>query len=376
VVAKIPILDLTRQYAAIKGEIDRAVLDVLAAGVYINGPNVRALEDEIADYVGTQHAVALNSGTDALHLALRALGIGPGDEVITTPFTFVATTEAIGMVGATPVFADIDPRTFNLDPRSIERAVTPRTRAILPVHLYGLMSGMDEVLAIAGRHGLPVVEDCAQAIGAHWDGRPAGSLGTIGCFSFFPSKNLGAYGDGGMLVTGDARIAARVRSLRAHGGAVKYHHDELGVNSRLDEIQAAILRVKLRRLDEWIDARRAIAARYTTSLGELSQLETPYAPSRHVFHQYTVRVRERDAVARALERSGIQTMVYYPVPLHLQAVHASLGYGAGDFPQSERAANEVLSLPMFPELEDVEVDRAIAELRAVVESPVALGDRV
>jgi dTDP-4-amino-4,6-dideoxygalactose transaminase len=373
VVANIPILDLTRQYKTIKPQIDRAVLDVLAAGVYINGSNVRALEDEIARYAGTQHAVALNSGTDALHLALRALDIGPGDEVITTPFTFVATTEAIGMVGATPVFADIDPRTFNLDPSSIERAVTPRTRAILPVHLYGLMSGMDEVLAIAARHGLAVVEDCAQAIGAHWDGRPAGSAGTIGCFSFFPSKNLGAYGDGGMLVTGDAEIAARVRRLRAHGAAVKYHHDELGVNSRLDEIQAAILRVKLQHLDEWIESRRAVAARYTTSLSHLSAVETPSSPagSRHVYHQYTVRVGERDEVARALERGGIQTMIYYPVPLHLQAVHASLGYGTGDFPQAEAAASDVLSLPMFPELEDVEIDRTIAELDSAVRSPVS-----
>ncbi len=371
--ANIPILDLTRQYRAIKDEIDRAVLDVLAAGVYINGPNVRALEDEIARYAGTQHAVALNSGTDALHLALRALDIGPGDEVITTPFTFVATTEAIGMVGATPVFADIDPRTFNLDPSSIERAVTPRTRAILPVHLYGLMSGMDEVLAIAGRHGLPVVEDCAQAIGAQWEGRPAGSIGTIGCFSFFPSKNLGAYGDGGMLVTDDAEIAAHVKRLRAHGAAVKYYHDELGVNSRLDEIQAAILRVKLRHLDEWIDARRASAARYSSSLNKLSGVETPSAPasSRHVYHQYTVRVGEREEVARALEQRGIQTMIYYPVPLHLQAVHASLGYGMGDFPEAETAAIEVLSLPMFPELEDAEVDRTIEALESAILSPVS-----
>ncbi len=372
--ANIPILDLTRQYRSIKREIDRAVLDVLAAGVYINGSNVRALEEEIARYAGTRYAVGLNSGTDALHLALRALDIGPGDEVITTPFTFVATTEAIGMVGATPVFADIDPLTFNVDPSSIERVVTRRTRAILPVHLYGLMSGMDELLAVAARHGLPVVEDCAQAIGAQWDGRPAGSAGTIGCFSFFPSKNLGAYGDGGMLVTSDADIAARVKRLRAHGAAVKYHHDELGVNSRLDEIQAAILRVKLQHLDEWIDARRAVAARYTTSLGGLAAVETPSSPSpsRHAYHQYTVRVGERDAVARALERGGIQTMIYYPVPLHLQAVHASLGYGAGDFPESELAASEVLSLPMFPELEDVEIDRTIAELEAAVRSPVPL----
>ncbi len=351
----IPILDLTRQYRFLKRELDEAIADVLASGQYINGPNVVAFETEMARYIGTEHAVALNSGTDALHLALRALDIGPGDEVITTPFTFVATTEAIGMVGATPVFVDIDPLTYNLDPAEIAAAISPRTRAILPVHLYGLPAAMDEIMVIAGRHHLAVVEDCAQAIGARIDHRRVGSIGTIGAFSFFPSKNLGAYGDGGMVTTSDAGLAMRIRALRSHGGQVKYHHDELGVNSRLDEIQAAILRVKLPYLDEWITGRRANAACYNVALDALESVDTPYEPAntQHVYHQYTVRVHaDRDHIAARLRDRGIQTMVYYPIPLHLQKVHGELGYGFGDFPQAERAASEVLSLPMYPELDD------------------------
>jgi dTDP-4-amino-4,6-dideoxygalactose transaminase len=368
----IPILDLKRQYAAIREEMDAAVLGVLAAGAYINGPNVQAFETELAAYCGTAYAVALNSGTDALHLALRALGIGPGDEVITTPFTFVATKEAIGMAGATPVFVDIDPRTLNLDPAAVEAAITPRTRAILPVHLYGLPAAMDEILDIARRHGLDVVEDCAQAIGASWNGRPAGSLGTIGCFSFFPSKNLGVYGDGGAIVTNDADLAGHVRRLAAHGAAVKYYHDELGVNSRLDEIQAAILRVKLRYLDGWIERRRAIAAHYTTAIETMSPVGLTVTPprARHAYHQFTIRVAERQAVAHALTERGIQTMVYYPVPLHLQRVHAALRLGPGSFPRAERAAQEVLSLPMFPELQTEETDRVLQTLEAALATPI------
>jgi dTDP-4-amino-4,6-dideoxygalactose transaminase len=369
----IPILDLKRQYAAIREEMDAAVLGVLAAGAYINGPNVQAFEKELAAYCGTAHAVALNSGTDALHLALRALGIGAGDEVITTPFTFVATTEAIGMVGATPVFVDIDPNTLNLDPAAIEAAITPRTRAVLPVHLYGLPAAMDEILNITRRHSLFVVEDCAQAIGASWNGRPAGSMGNVGCLSFFPSKNLGAYGDGGAIVTDDAELAAHVRRLRAHGAAVKYYHDELGVNSRLDELQAAVLRVKLRYLDGWIERRREVAGRYTSRLEKLSPIGLTTTPpeARHAYHQFTIRVAERDAIAQALSGCGIQTMVYYPVPLHLQGVHANLGLGPGSFPHAERAAQEVLSLPMFPELQTDEIDRVLEAVENVV-TPVAV----
>lgn len=347
----IPILDLKEQYASLREQMLRAVNAVFESGVYINGPNVKALEGEIASYLGSPYAIGLNSGTDALHLALRALDIGPGDEVITTPFTFVATTEAIGIVGATPVFVDIDPRTYNIDTAQIEAAITPRTRAILPIHLYGCPAPMDEIMAIAKRHGLAVIEDCAQAIGATLNGRFAGTFGTFGAFSFFPTKNLGAYGDAGMLVTADAALAERVRSLRAHGGRVKYYHEELGVNSRLDEVQAAILRVKFPHLEAWIEKRRAAAGRYTAALAA-SAMQVPVEPveARHVYHQYTIRVQERDRVQQELQNAGVQTMIYYPVPLHLQKVHAGLGLREGSFPESERAAREVLSIPMFPEL--------------------------
>lgn len=347
----IPICDLKEQYRTLREQMLRAVDEVCSSGHFINGPNVKALEAEVAAYVGAPHAVALNSGTDALHLALRALDIGPGDEVITTPFTFVATTEAIGIVGATPVFVDIDPRTYNLNTQQIEAAITPRTRAILPVHLYGYPAPMDEIMAIAQRHHLAVVEDCAQSIGATIGGRFTGTFGHFGCYSFFPSKNLGAYGDGGMLVTSDQALADRARSLRGHGGRVKYYHEELGVNSRLDEIQAAILRVKMPYLEAWIGNRRSAAGRYTAAFAG-SDLQVPVEPAdaRHVYHQYTLRVPERDRVQQDMKAAGVESMVYYPVPLHLQQVHAKLGHREGAFPESERAAREVLSIPMYPEL--------------------------
>lgn len=369
----IPILDLTAQYAQLKTSIDAAVSEVFAGGHYINGPNVAALEKEIAAYTGAAHAVGLNSGTDALHLALRALRIGPGDEVITVPFTFVATTEAIGIVGATPVFVDIDPRTYCMDPALVEAAITPRTRAIMPVHLYGQPADMDPILEIAQRHNLAVIEDCAQSIGADYGGHRTGALGTFGCFSFFPTKNLGAYGDGGMIVTNDAQLAQRVRALRAHGGRVKYHHEELGVNSRLDEVQAAILRVKLPHLEAWIAARRAVASRYDEALGALGvTVPARVENTRHVYHQYTIRVQDRDRVARALLERGVQSMVYYPVPLHLQEVHRPLGYLPGAFPHSERAAQEVLSLPMYPELDALVQDRVVDALRSALEPLAAV----
>lgn len=364
----IPILDLIRQHRQLRPELERAFGEVLDAGAFINGPNVKALEEEVASYIGVPDAVGLNSGTDALHLALRALDIGPGDEVITTPFTFIATTEAIGMVGATPVFVDIDPATFNIDPAAIEAAITPRTKAIIPVHLYGLPAPMDEINAVAAKHHLAVVEDCAQSIGSTLNGVRTGALGTIGAFSFFPSKNLGACGDGGMIVTADEQLAERVRRLRAHGAAVKYYHDELGVNSRLDELQAAILRVKLPHLEKWIERRRTIAAWYTVELGRLSGIGLPLSPQqqnvRHVYHQFTIRVLDdqRDRVARDLREAGVQTMVYYPVPLHLQSVHANMHLGEGAFPHAERAAREALSLPMFPELRDTEIDHVVSSL--------------
>lgn len=349
----------------------RAVSDVFENGAFINGPNVKALEKEIAQYLGSEHGIGLNSGTDALHLALRALDIGPGDEVITTPFTFVATTEAIGIVGAKPVFVDIDPQTYNIDPAAIEAAITPRTRAILPVHLYGHPAPMDEIMAIAKKHNLAVVEDCAQAIGTKYKGTFVGTIGTFGCFSFFPSKNLGAYGDGGMLVTNDTALADRSRALRAHGGRVKYYHEELGVNSRLDEVQAAILRVKLPHLNEWIENRRKVAARYIDAFSELG-IQLPLDPSygTHAYHQFTIRVPDRDAFQKALQEAGVQTMVYYPVPLHLQQVHAMYGQGEGTFPHSEKAANEVISLPMFPELKPEVQDQVIAAVKSVIKEKV------
>lgn len=378
----IPMLDLSAQYQSLKAEIDAAMQEVAASGYYILGPNVKALEAAVAAYCDCRYGIGVANGTDALHLALRALRVGPGDEVITTPFTFVATTEAIGLVGATPVFVDIDPETFNLDVRQIERAITPRTKAILPVHLYGQPCDMDLILEIARERGLWVVEDCAQAIGATYKGRKVGSFGDAGALSFFPSKNLGCFGDGGMVVTNRAEVAERVEMLRRHGGRVKYHHTELGLNSRLDELQAAILRVKLPHLEEWIAARRRIAARYNAALAEVAGIERPRElgspdpamPSpvaRCVYHQYTVRVKERDAVRERLRAAGIGTMAYYPVPLHRQAVHAALGYSPGAFPEAERAAAECLSLPIFPELTPQQQDRAIASLIAAV-SPEAL----
>ncbi|HEY1654277.1 MAG TPA: DegT/DnrJ/EryC1/StrS family aminotransferase [Candidatus Tumulicola sp.] len=364
----LPVLDLRRQYAELAGEIARAVTGVFESGVFINGRNVAEFEREFAGYVGTEFAVGLNSGTDALHLALRALDIGPGDDVVTTPFTFAATAEAIGMVGARPVFADIDPRTYALDPRAAEAAITPRTKAILPVHLYGLPADMGALAEVAARRGLALVEDCAQSVGAKFDGRMTGSFGQIGCFSFFPSKNLGAYGDGGMLVTSDPAIAKRVRSLRAHGAAKKYYHEELGVNSRLDELQAAILRVKLPHLERWNRARRAAAHRYDGLLAGIAGLDLPVVPDGRecVYHQYTVAVEDRDRVRADAKARGVETMVYYPVPLHLQLVAKDLGIERGAFPIAEAAADRVLSLPMFPELRPDEIARAAAALTASI----------
>lgn len=363
----IPILDLKAQYATLKPEIDAAIARVLAGGVFIMGPNVEAFEEELASYLGARHAIALNSGTDALHLALRALDIGPGDEVITSPFTFVATTEAIGIVGATPVFVDIDPATFNLDASLIDAAVTSHTRAILPIHLYGAPANLEQIQLVARKHKLAIVEDCAQAIGAEIGGRKVGTIGDIGCFSFFPTKNLGAYGDGGLVTTNNDRLAERLKALRVHGGRRKYYHDELGINSRLDEIQAAILRVKLPHLDSWIESRRRIAAHYTRAFAGDVDIVTPVEPTgcSHVYHQYTIRVSERDQVRQTLGQAGVQTMVYYPVPLHLQAVHKS-SLAPPQFPYSERAALEVLSLPMYPELTGSAQESVIDEVKAAV----------
>jgi dTDP-4-amino-4,6-dideoxygalactose transaminase len=364
----IPILDLKTQYQSIKDEIDAAVLDVMASGYFVLGPNVKALEAELAEYVGCRYGVGVASGTDALRLSLAALDIGPGDEVITTPFTFVATANTISHAGARPVFVDIEPRTFNIAPAAIEAAITERTKAIMPVHLYGQPAEMEAIMEIAQRHGLHVIEDCAQAIGAEENGRRVGTFGDVACFSFYPTKNLGAYGDGGMVTTDDPEIAERVDLLRRQGGKTRYYHEVLGFNSRLDEIQAALLRVKLQHLDDWQAKRRRIAARYEELLGDLDVVTPFVRPGvTHVYHQYTIRVSNRDELHESLKDRGVSTMIYYPLPLHLQKMYDDLGYTEGSLPVSEQAGHEVLSLPMYPELTDEQIQsvaEAIAALMA------------
>lgn len=348
----IPILDLKRQYKQIGKEIEKEVIEVLRSGSYILGKHNKELEAELAKYIDVKHAVALNSGTDALHLALRALDIGEGDEVITVAFTFVATTEAIGIVGAKPVFVDIDPDTFNIDVKKIENAITPKTKAILPVHLYGQPCDMDVILDIAKKYDLYVIEDCCQAIGATFKGKMVGSFGDVGCFSFFPTKNLGAMGDGGLLTTNSQLINDRVIALRNHGGAVRYYHDEIGVNSRLDEIQAAIIRIKFKHIDEWNKKRRENAYKYNELFAGCADIQTPKELDNTycVYHQYTVKIPNRDEVHKMLQEEGIGAMLYYPVPLHLQNVHKHLGVGEGSLPITEENTKLVISLPMFPEL--------------------------
>lgn len=352
--ANIPPFDATAQYQAIRVEIENKVCAAMAAGRYIMGPQVKEFEAQFARYLDCEYVVSCNSGTDALHLALRALQIGPGDEVITIPFTFVATTEAIGMVGATPVFVDVDASTYNIDINLIEASITERTKAILPVHLYGSPCNMTEIVAIARKYNLKVIEDCAQATGATWAGKKVGTIGDVGCFSFFPTKNLGCFGDGGAIATSDPEMAERVEYLRRHGGKVKYQHSELGLNSRLDTLQATILLVKLPYLDRWNAARAAIADYYLSQLFEVEGIVLPHQVlgGESVWNQFTIRVLngQRDRVQQFLKDKGIGTMVYYPIPLHLQRVHANLGYSLGDLPICEQLSHEVLSLPMFPEL--------------------------
>jgi dTDP-4-amino-4,6-dideoxygalactose transaminase len=360
----IPILDPRPQIEAHWAELNAAIQKVLRSGSFILGPEEQAFEREAADYLGARHAVGLNSGTDALVIALRALGLGPGDEVITTPFTFFATVEAISQVGATPVLADIEADSFNLDPDSVLRAITPRTRAILPVHLFGRPCDLDRLGALARTHGLHLVEDCAQAFGAGWKGRKAGGFGAFGCFSFFPTKNLGACGDAGMLTTDDDALADRARMLRAHGSRVKYHNEAVGCNSRLDELQAAMLRIKLPHLDRWNAQRRAVAASYRDALAGLAGLVLPELVDGHVFHQFTVRVQDgrRDQVQAALAEAGIQTMVYYPVLVHRMQLYLET-HAATRCPVAEQAAAEVLSLPIWPEFQAVPT--VAAALRAL-----------
>lgn len=346
-------VDVVGQYAKIKSEINETVLRVLESGQYILGKEVTGFEDEIARYLNVRYAIGCASGTDALLVAMMSLGIGPGDEVVTTPFTFVATTEMIVLLGARPVYVDIDPATFNLDPAKLESAITSKTKAIIPVHLYGQSVDMDPLLEVANRKGIPVIEDMCQAIGAKYKGRNVGAIGTVGCISFFPSKNLGACGDAGMVVTNDAALAEKLRMIVVHGSRTRYKHEVLGVNSRLDALQAALLRVKLRHLDRWIDARRNAASAYDKLFaGSDVAIPVRAAYGTHVFHQYTVRLRNRDHVADALQQKKIPHAIYYPIPLHRQEAYDFLDGSSLRLPVTEQASKEVLSLPMHTELDD------------------------
>jgi dTDP-4-amino-4,6-dideoxygalactose transaminase len=369
----IPIVDLKAQYRTIKDEADTAIRRVLQEGQFILGPDVQSFEEEIADYCGTKYAVGVASGTDALKLALLACGTSTGDEVITTPFTFVATVETIVQCGAVPVFADIDPRTYNLDVDKIEAKITPRTRVILPVHLYGQAADMEPIMELARRYNLRVIEDCAQALGAKYKSSQIGSIGDAGCLSFFPSKNLGAYGDGGMVVTNESGIAETVDLLRKHGASTSYYYLLPGFNSRLDTLQAAILKVKLKRLAIWNELRRDKAALYEQLLKGIDGIEPPFVAEfgQPSFNYYTIRIKDprlsRNKLREYLKSKGIHTMVYYPLSLHLQEAYEALGYKKGDFPQSEQAQEEVLSLPMYPELSQEQVREVVAAIKEFIE---------
>jgi len=366
----VPLLDLKAQYKTIKAEVDAAIGEVLESQHFVLGPKVEQCEKAIAAYSKSGYGIGVSSGSDALLACLMAENIGPGDEVITTPYTFFATAGAIARLGATPVFVDIDPNTYNLDAAQIQSKVTAKTRAIIPVHLYGQMADMDAVMSVAEKHGLVVIEDAAQAIGAEYKGRRAGSIGQYGCFSFFPSKNLGCAGDGGMIVTNDAQRAERLRILRGHGSKPKYYHKIVGGNFRLDAIQAAIVSAKLPHLDSWTAARQLNAKRYDRLFGEAGlTIGLPaVVANRHIFNQYVIRVPQRDQLQAHLQKNGIGTEVYYPVPMHLQECFAYLGHKAGDFPESERAAKETLALPVHPELTD-------EQARFVVQTIAEFGGR-
>ncbi len=367
----VPLLDLQAQYAAIKHEIEPVVQQVLESQRFILGPEVQAFEQEVAGYSGTAFAIGVSSGTDAILLSLMAAGVGPGNEVITTPYTFFATAGSISRVGATPVFVDIDPTTYNLDPGLIEAEITPQTKAIIPVHLYGQCAEMKPIIEIADKYHLIVIEDAAQAIGAEYGGMEAGvthragSMGPFGCFSFFPSKNLGAFGDGGMVVTSDEALAQRVKHLRGHGGKDKYHNYLIGMNGRLDALQAAILRVKLTHLDEWSEARRRHAQYYNEAFQTLEQVQTPYTvPGNcHIYNQYVIRVPRRDDLQAYLTEQHIGNALYYPVPLHLQECYDRLGYQETDFPEAEKAARETIALPVYPELTQKQQDYVIETIQ-------------
>jgi dTDP-4-amino-4,6-dideoxygalactose transaminase len=362
----VPMVDLKRQYQGIKKEIFQVITEIFNNGQYILGPRVSEFEKKIADYYGVSEAVGVASGTDAIHLSINALGIGEGDEVITTPFTFFATVEAILYTGAKPVFVDVEQDTFNMDAGQIEAKITDKTRAILPVHIFGQMADMKEISKIAKRHGLKVIEDCAQSFGANLNGKKAGSFGNTGCFSFYPSKNLGGYGDGGIIILNDTKIADEVRKLRNHGSKSSYIHENVGFNSRLDEIQAGILLVKLKYIDEYNIARRQKAALYTELLSDKVKCPVEKKGAYHVFHQYTIRSNKRQEIQKRLRDKRVSSVVYYPVPLHLQEALRFLGYREGDFPVAEKSAKEVLSLPIYPELEASVIEKIAEIIRAVV----------
>jgi dTDP-4-amino-4,6-dideoxygalactose transaminase len=372
--APIPIMRLDRQYSELQEAFEHAALSVMRSGVYILGPNVTALEAELAQRVGCAHGIGVANGTDSLYLCLRALGIGHGDEVITTPMSYIATSEAIVRAGATPVFVDIvDDATYLIDINAVEAAITPRTKGIIPVHLYGQAVDMDALMAVARKHQLAVVEDCAQAIDATWNGQAVGSFGDMGSFSFFPTKNLGAFGDGGMITCHNEAHNTRLRQIRVHGQTSSYDHTHEGMNSRLDELQAALVRVKLPHLHRWAKRRAELARVYIEALAPIKCLLLPHVQGEagHVFHQFTIAVKEeaplnRDALVEALNAEGIGVRVYYPIPLHLQGMHKALGYTAGQLPIAERACKQVLSLPMFPEMDASEQARVIETLQRLL----------
>lgn len=352
----IPMVNLKKQYQSIKTEIQEAISRVLEEASFIMGPDVRHLENEIAQYCGARHAIGVGSGTEALHISLLVLGINPKDEVIVPTFTFIATSEVISIIGAKPVFADIDPDTFNISINDLKKKITPKTRCIIPVHLYGQPADMDKILQIAKEHNLIIIEDCAQAMGAEWKGKKAGTLGDAGCLSFFPSKNLGGYGDGGMILTNRDEVAEKARAIRVHGSSKKYFHHTIGFNSRLDTLQAAILRVKLRYLDKWNDNRRQSAALYDRALKNSSFITPKVTGSvKHVYHQYTIKTPMRNKLQEFLKEKGISSMIYYPLCLHLQEVYKDLNLKKGDFPNAEKLQEEVISLPMCPELSPGEI---------------------
>ncbi|MCM3111979.1 DegT/DnrJ/EryC1/StrS family aminotransferase [Lederbergia lenta] len=363
---KIQMLDLSEQYKSMKNEIMEKMDEVMSSSRFILGDNVKKLEADVAEYSNVTYGIGVGNGSDAIHISLQAAGIGPGDEVITTAFTFFATGGAIVRAGATPVYIDIDPITFNIDPSKIEEAITDKTKAIIPVHLYGQMADMITIKKIADKYNLVVIEDAAQAIGASQHGKSVGELGTAATYSFFPTKNLGAYGDGGMIVTNSTDLAEKASVIRVHGSKPKYYHHVLGYNSRLDELQAAILNVKFPHLDEWSQARRERANYYTESLNKqlIEIIQTPIEKegNYHVFHQYTLRVPNRDELQEYLKAEGIATMIYYPMPLHLQPVFKDLGYKEGDLPETEKATKEALSLPMYPELKQEDQDFVIQKI--------------